>query len=116
MEFSPKATEQLRWMAKQGLDKLPLCMAKVRGRFFVAPSASLTTESAPKTPLSFSHDPALKGAPSGFTFPIVDVRVSAGAGFVYPLAGSIMTMPGLGTRPGYLDIDIDKDGTVRGLF
>lgn len=50
-------------------------------------------------------------------FPISSVRVSAGAGFVYPLAGSILTMPGLPTRPGFLGIELDlKDGTVRGLF
>ncbi len=70
-----------------------------------------------KTPLSFSHDPALKGAPSGFVFPINAVRVSSGAGFVYPLAGDIMTMPGLPTRPGYLGIDLDPtDLSVHGLF
>jgi hypothetical protein len=67
--------------------------------------------------LSFCHSPELKGAPQGFVFPISAVRVSAGAGFVYPMAGSILTMPGLSTRPGFLGIDLDeKDGSVRGLF
>lgn len=53
-----------------------------------------------KTQYSFSHDPKLKGVPSGFTIPIRSVRLSAGAGFLYPILGEMQTMPGLGTRPG----------------
>jgi len=53
-----------------------------------------------KTQYSFSHDPSLKNAPSGFTVPIREVRLSAGAGFLYPILGDMQTMPGLGTRPG----------------
>ena len=53
-----------------------------------------------KTQYSFSHDPSLKNAPSGFTVPIRAVRLSAGAGFLYPILGDMQTMPGLGTRPG----------------
>ncbi|MFW5858370.1 MAG: formate--tetrahydrofolate ligase, partial [Planctomycetota bacterium] len=80
----------------QGFGKLPVCMAK--------------------THLSISHDPAMKGAPTNYVFPVREVRVSAGAGFVYVLAGTMKTMPGLGSRPAYLDIDIDKDGRATGLF
>ena len=53
-----------------------------------------------KTQYSFSHDPKLKGVPTGFTIPIRSVRLSAGAGFLYPILGDMQTMPGLGTRPG----------------
>ncbi len=60
-----------------------------------------------KTHLSLSHDPALKGVPKGFRVPIRDVSASLGAGFVYPLLGTMSTMPGLPTRPAYFDIDID---------
>ncbi len=79
-----------------GFGGLPICMAK--------------------THLSLSHDPALKGAPSGFTFPIRDIRVSAGAGFIYPLAGDIVTMPGLPKRPAAQNIDIDEHGNTIGLY
>lgn len=97
ISLSDLAKEKIAWITKHGLHHMPLCMAK--------------------TPLSFSHDPALKGAPTGFVFPVVDIRVSAGAGFIYPLAGDIMTMPGLGSRPGYLSIDIDTEsGAIKGLF
>jgi methylenetetrahydrofolate dehydrogenase (NADP+)/methenyltetrahydrofolate cyclohydrolase/formyltetrahydrofolate synthetase len=79
-----------------GFDKLPICMAK--------------------THLSLSHDPNLKGAPTGFTVPVRDIRASVGAGFLYPLLGTMATMPGLSTRPGYYEIDLDpKTGKVIGL-
>ena len=80
----------------KGFGDLPICMAK--------------------THLSLSHDPALKGAPSGYTFPIREVRASVGAGFIYPLAGTMMTMPGLGASPSAQHIDIDEDGNTVGLF
>lgn len=70
-----------------------------------------------KTQLSLSHDASKKGAPSGYTFPVVDVRSSIGAGFIFPFAGAIQTMPGLPTRPAFYDIDIDtKTGYIEGLF
>jgi formyltetrahydrofolate synthetase len=70
-----------------------------------------------KTPLSLSHDPALKGAPKGFRIPVRDIRASVGAGFLYPLLGKLSTMPGLPTRPGFFDVDIDLEtGRVVGLF
>ena len=76
-------------------DHLPVCVAK--------------------TPLSLSHDPALKGVPTDFEVPIEEVRLCAGAGFVYALAGPIMTMPGLGSLPAYRHIDIDEQGEIVGL-
>ncbi|MCA8938832.1 MAG: formate--tetrahydrofolate ligase, partial [Planctomycetes bacterium] len=69
-----------------------------------------------KTQYSFSHDPKLLGAPSGFRLPIVDARLSAGAGFVYLLCGDMNTMPGLGKNPGGEGIDIDENGEIVGLF
>ena len=70
-----------------------------------------------KTHLSLSHDPSLKNAPEGFTFPITDARLSAGAGFIYPLAGDIRTMPGLSSKPAFMGIDIDTStGRITGLF
>jgi len=96
VEFSPEAEKQVELYTKLGFDKLPMCMAK--------------------THLSLSHDPSLKGAPTGFTVPIRDIRASVGAGFLYPLLGEMSTMPGLPTRPAYYDIDLDEDGNVVGLF
>lgn len=92
----PKAEKQIELYEKQGFGALPICMAK--------------------TQYSFSHDAALKGAPSGFTLPIRDVRASVGAGFIYPLVGTMSTMPGLPTRPCFYDIDIDTaTGQIVGL-
>ena len=69
-----------------------------------------------KTHLSLSHDPKLKGVPKGFIIPIGDVRASVGAGFLYPVLGKISTMPGLPTRPAFMDIDIDPGtGKILGL-
>ena len=96
VEYSPEAEKKIELYTRQGFDKLPVCMAK--------------------THLSLSHDPLLKGAPSGFIVPVRDVRASVGAGFVYPLLGKMSTMPGLSTRPGYYEIDIDPvTGRVIGL-
>jgi formyltetrahydrofolate synthetase len=69
-----------------------------------------------KTHLSLSHDPKLKGRPRGFTLPVRDVRASVGAGFLYPLCGTMRTMPGLPTHPAGEKVDIDKNGNVVGLF
>ena len=83
-------------LQESGYGELPICMAK--------------------THLSLSHDSRLKGRPVGFELPIREVRLSAGAGFVYPLVGEIRTMPGLPTVPAGANIDIDEDGKVVGLF
>ena len=94
--FSDEAEEQIAAYTRAGFDKLPMCMAK--------------------THLSLSHDPELKGAPTGFTVPVRAIRASVGAGFLYPLLGTMSTMPGLPTRPGYYNIDIDLEtGKVLGL-
>jgi formyltetrahydrofolate synthetase len=96
VEYSPEAEKKIELYTRFGFDKLPVCMAK--------------------THLSLSHDPSLKGAPTGFTVPVRDVRASVGAGFVYPLLGAMSTMPGLPTRPAYYDIDLDpQTGHVVGL-
>lgn len=65
--------------------------------------------------MSVSHDPKLKGAPQGFELPIAELKLNAGAGFITALVGKVMTMPGLGIRPGYLNIDIDERGEITGL-
>ena len=96
IEVLPEARAQIDTYTRQGYADLPICMAK--------------------THLSLSHDPLLKGAPRGFTVPIRSVRLSAGARFLYPLCGAMQTMPGLSTRPGYYDIDLDEEGNVIGLF
>ena len=97
VEYSPQAEEQIDRYTRNGFDGLPICMAK--------------------THLSLSHDPALKGAPTGFTVPVREVRASVGAGFLYPLLGTMSTMPGLPTRPAFYDIDLDPEtGRVVGLF
>ncbi|MEJ2012749.1 MAG: formate--tetrahydrofolate ligase [Anaerolineales bacterium] len=97
VEYEPLAEEQIAKYEEAGFGDLPICMAK--------------------THLSLSHDPTLKGVPKGFTVPIREVRASVGAGFIYPLVGAMSTMPGLATRPAYMDIDIDlEDGKIIGLF
>jgi len=96
VEYAPEAEKKIALYNRLGFDKLPICMAK--------------------THLSLSHDPNLKGAPTGFIVPVRDIRASVGAGFLYPLLGAMSTMPGLGTRPGYYDIDLDVEtGRVIGL-
>jgi len=96
VSYTPLAEARIKLFTGLGLSHLPLCMAK--------------------THLSFTHDPAIKGAPRDWTLPITDVRASAGAGFIFPLCGTMRTMPGLPTRPVFTDIDIDlKTGRVLGL-
>ncbi len=95
INLSPVAKEQLAKLQKTH-GHLPVCMAK--------------------THLSLSHNPELKGAPSHYEIPIREMVLSAGAGFVYILAGSISTMPGLGSKPSYLNVDINKQGNIVGLF
>ena len=96
VEYSPQADKQIALYEKNGYGDLPICMAK--------------------THLSFTADPAIKGAPTGFTIPISEVRASVGAGFIYPLVGTMRTMPGLGTSPSAERVDLDADGKVVGLF
>ncbi len=96
VEYSEVAERKLAQYEELGYGRMPICMAK--------------------TQYSLSHDATLRGRPEGFTFPIKDVRVAVGAGFVYPLAGSIMTMPGLGRNPNGLHIDLDRSGQVQGLM
>jgi len=96
VEFSPRASAEIQRYQELGYGRLPVCIAK--------------------TQYSLSHDPKLKGAPSGYVFPIREVRLQAGGGFLVPLAGDIMTMPGLGRNPAYRGIDVGPDGHVTGLF
>jgi methylenetetrahydrofolate dehydrogenase (NADP+)/methenyltetrahydrofolate cyclohydrolase/formyltetrahydrofolate synthetase/formate--tetrahydrofolate ligase len=96
VSYSAEAEKAIGTFSELGYDRLPICMAK--------------------TQYSLSHDASLKGAPKGFVFPVNDVRVAAGAGFIYPLSGEINTMPGLSSKPGYLGMDLDPDtGKIRGL-
>ena len=95
VNWSAEARRSLRRFEAQGWSNLPICMAK--------------------THLSTSHDPTLRGSPSGYAFPIADIRASVGAGFLYALAGRIETLPGLPTRPLAMEMDVDADGEVVGL-
>jgi formate--tetrahydrofolate ligase len=96
VSYEPAAERQIRDYEANGFGKLPICMAK--------------------THLSLSHDPTLKGAPTGFTLPIREVRASVGAGFIYPLCGEMTTMPGLPEHPAAEKVDIDENGNIVGLF
>jgi formate--tetrahydrofolate ligase len=94
--FSLEAQRTIADCTEEGLDRLPLCMAK--------------------TPLSLSHDPRLVNAPSGFTLPIREVRPYTGAGWLVALCGDMMTMPGLSAEPAALGIDVDNAGRTVGLW
>ena len=96
VSYTMQAEGQIRDYESNGFGGLPICMAK--------------------THLSLSHDPMLKGAPSGFVFPIREVRASVGAGFIYPICGDMRTMPALPEHPAAERIDIDENGNVVGLF
>ena len=96
MKISPKAQKKLDLLKKDGFNNLPICMAK--------------------THLSLSGEPSLLGAPSDFWVEIGDVRINAGAGFIYPIVGSMLTMPGLGPVPNAENIDIDENGIITGLY
>jgi methylenetetrahydrofolate dehydrogenase (NADP+)/methenyltetrahydrofolate cyclohydrolase/formyltetrahydrofolate synthetase len=94
--FEPTAQAKIKLYTELGYDKLPMCMAK--------------------THLSLSHDAAWKGVPKGYMLPVRDIRASVGAGFLYPLCGTMRTMPGLPSRPVFMDIDLDLEtGKVTGL-
>jgi formate--tetrahydrofolate ligase len=95
VEYSPVAARQLADAEALGFGRLPICVAK--------------------THLSLSSDPALTGAPTGWTLPVREVRVAAGAGFVYPICGEMRTMPGLGRHPAAQRIDLDEEGRIVGL-
>ena len=96
VEYSEEAERKIERYNRLGFAGLPICMAK--------------------THLSLSHDPALKGVPTGFTIPVREVRASVGAGFVYPLLGEMSTMPGLPSRPAFMNVDVDENGKIHGLF
>jgi len=96
VRYEALANRKIKLYTELGYDKLPICMAK--------------------THLSLSHDPELKGRPTGFTLPIRDVRASVGAGFLYPLCGEMRTMPGLPSVPAGTHYDLDENGKILGLF
>jgi formate--tetrahydrofolate ligase len=96
VDYSAAASKSLDLYERVGFGDLPVCMAK--------------------THLSISSDPALKGAPTGWTLPVREVRAAVGAGFVYPICGDMQTMPGLGSSPAATRIDIDEEGRTVGLF
>ena len=95
-DFTANAKKQIKQLADWGLDKLPVCMAK--------------------TQYSLSDNPALLGAPSGFNITVSDIRVANGAGFIVCRTGDVMVMPGLPKKPAALNMDIEADGTIKGLF
>jgi formate--tetrahydrofolate ligase len=96
VDYTPEAEKQIAQFEADGFGQLPICMAK--------------------THLSFTADPAIKGAPTGFRLPIREVRASVGAGFIYPLCGQMRTMPGLPKTPAAESVDLDEAGQVVGLF
>lgn len=96
VDFSPEAIKTLESLREWGLENLPVCMAK--------------------TQYSFSHKPTELGAPIGFTLPIRELRLNSGAGFIVAVCGSMMTMPGLPVRPAAIDMDMDDDGRLTGVF
>ena len=93
--WSAEARRRARFFTRQGWGNLPICMAK--------------------THLSISHDPTLKGSPSGYAFPVSDIRASVGAGFLYALAGRIETLPGLPSQPRAMAMDVSPDGEIINL-
>ena len=95
VDYAPLANRQLEQYELAGFGELPICLAK--------------------THLSISSDPTLHGAPTGWRLPIREVRASVGAGFIYPLAGEMRTMPGLGSSPAAFRVDLDDDGEIVGL-
>jgi formyltetrahydrofolate synthetase len=96
LEISPPARARIEPFTKLGLDDLPICVAK--------------------THLSLSHDSALTNAPTGFTVTVRDLRAYTGAGWIVALCGGMQTMPGLGTTPAAVNVDIDDEGRTVGLF
>jgi formate--tetrahydrofolate ligase len=95
VKYDPAASRQIDSYEKNGFGHLPICVAK--------------------THLSISSDASLRGAPTGWTLPVREVRASVGAGFIYPICGEMRTMPGLGTKPAASIIDFDENGEIIGL-
>ena len=95
VKYDPSASKQIDSYEKNGFGHLPICVAK--------------------THLSISSDATLRGAPTGWTLPVREVRASVGAGFIYPICGEMRTMPGLGTNPAAAIIDFDENGEIIGL-
>ncbi len=95
VELSELSMAQLNRFEKLGFNDLAVCIAK--------------------TPLSITTDSGVKGAPRGFTVPIRELRLCAGAGFIYALSGSVMTMPGLPDKPAFMNLDLDDEGNILGL-
>lgn len=96
VQYDSAAEKQIRLIESAGMGQLPVCMAK--------------------TQLSISDNPKLKGAPKGWVLNVREVFVSAGAGFIVPVCGQIMLMPGLSSEPAALSIDIDNNGYITGLY
>jgi formate--tetrahydrofolate ligase len=96
VQFLPAALQKIEQYTRDGLDRVPICMAK--------------------THLSISHDPGLLNAPSGFTLPVRDLRAYTGAGWIVALCGDMQTMPGYGATPAFHSVDIDENGRTVGLF
>ena len=94
--YSKQAMQSIQALKRLGYDSFPVCIAK--------------------TQMSFSDDPSLKGAPRGWKLNVREVKVSAGAGFIVVLTGTMMTMPGLPKHPAAENMDIFSDGTIKGLF
>ena len=95
VEYTSLASKQIKNYTDNGFAKLPICVAK--------------------THLSISGDASLRGAPTGHTLNVREVRASIGAGFIYPICGDMRTMPGLGTKPAAAIIDFDANGEIVGL-
>ena len=96
VEFTDEAKAQIETFNKNGWDKLPICMAK--------------------TQMSLSDDGSVMGRPIGFKITVRELRPSLGAGFIVALTGKVLTMPGLPKHPSALDMDIDENGKITGLF
>ena len=96
VSYTAEASRQIRKLEEMGFGNLPVCMAK--------------------TQYSLSDNAKLLGRPEGFTITVRDVYVSAGAGFVVALTGAVMTMPGLPKVPAAVNIDVDENGKITGLF
>lgn len=96
VELLPEAQKKIEEYTRQGFGHLPICIAK--------------------TQYSLSHDASLKGVPTGFKFPIRDVKASIGAGYLYALAAEIQTIPGLPTHCGFMNVEVNDEGEIEGLF
>jgi len=96
IDYTPRAKKDLEKISRLGLDKLPVCIAK--------------------TQKSLSDNPELIGRPKDFVVTVREIEIASGAGFLIPITGDIMRMPGLPEHPSSENIDIDEDGNITGLF